>query len=111
MKTAMDQFGFTSSRPRRTAQVLLTLALAFWPAFALLTILEEKAGLAWLQTESRTFWVPIAALVLLSAVVAPLLLELSVPKKIIASICSLLGFALIYGVVAFLGVSFLNWSD
>jgi hypothetical protein len=111
INTAMERFGFTSSRSSRTAKGLFALALAFWPAFALLTVLEEKAGLAWLRTESRTFWAPIAALALLSAVVAPLLLKLTIPRKIIASICSLLGFALVYGVVAFIGASFLNWGD
>jgi hypothetical protein len=91
--------------------VLFVIALTFWPLFMLLTIIEERAGLSWLRTGKPTVWVPIAILALLSAVVAPLLLRVSVPKKIVAVICSLLGFALTLGGVFVIGITFFNWDD
>lgn len=77
----------------------------------LLTLLEERAGLSWLRTGSPTRWVPIAALAFLAATVAPLFLNLSLPKKAVASVCSGLGFTFTYGVVVLTGLSFLNWGD
>lgn len=77
----------------------------------LLTILEDKAGMSWVQTSNVALWRPMAIVALLSAVVAPLFLDTSVSKKITASVCSMLGFAAMYGVVVLVGASFLSWGD
>jgi len=110
MKT-VQQLELQFIRLRRTSLMLFVIAIAFWPVFMLLTILDEHAGLSWLRTGKPTVWVPIAGLALLSAIVAPLLLRVDVPKKIIAVICSLLGFALTLAGVLIIGVTFFNWDD
>jgi hypothetical protein len=111
MKALIDRLNFTSPTSRRSALTLFTAALVFWPAFLLLTVLEEKAGLVWLRTENRALWMPIIALALLSAVAAPLFLEASITRRIAASICSALVFTVIYEVVALVGVLFFQWDN
>jgi hypothetical protein len=99
------------ARSRRFPWASCAAPLLFWPVFLVFTILEEKAGLAWLQTGNAALWRPIAILALLSGLVAPLILEGSVPGKIKASACSLLGFAALHGVVVVIGTALLNWGD
>lgn len=98
-------------RPRGRSRALIMASSFFWPVFLLLTILEEKAGMAWLHTGDAAVWCPVAIAALILAGMAPLFVAGNLTWKIRASIYSLLGFAVTYGLVVLIGVSFLNWGD
>lgn len=83
----------------------------FWPAFLLVTILEEKAGASWLQTGNVALWLPVAFTSFVLAGAAPLFHARSVPRKIMASVISLILFVALYGIVVMMGASFFHWGD
>jgi hypothetical protein len=95
----------------RLSLLLFCIGIAFWPVFAVLTILEERAGVTWLHTDSSRLWLPVAALAVVGAVGAPLITNTRFVKRWVGVVCAVLGYAAAYGLVVFVGTSFLGWAN
>ena len=95
----------------RVTLALATASVAFWPAFLVITVIENHFYLGSFAPSNGRPWAPIILTVFLSGVFAPWFSRNRIRAKARMSFALAASFIALYAFVAHVGVAFAGWGD